>query len=47
MVMLSYDQRVDRLLATAARVFADEGYHRTTMRDLARETGMSLAGIYH
>ncbi|MCH6547100.1 MAG: TetR family transcriptional regulator [Gemmatimonadetes bacterium] len=47
MVMPSYDERLDRLLTTAARVFADKGYHPTTMRDLARETGMSLAGMYH
>jgi AcrR family transcriptional regulator len=43
----AYDERLDRLLATAARVFADRGYHATTMRDLARVTGMSLAGMYY
>jgi AcrR family transcriptional regulator len=43
----AYDERLDSLLATAARVFAEKGFHPTTMRDLARETGMSLAGIYH
>ncbi len=42
-----YDERLDRLLAKAARVFADRGYHATTMRDLARATGMSLAGMYY
>ena len=47
MVMLSYDQRLARLLTAAARVFAEKGYHPTSMRELARETGMSLAGIYH
>jgi AcrR family transcriptional regulator len=47
MVMPSYDERLDRLLTTAARVFAEKGFHPTTMRDLARETGMSLAGMYH
>jgi len=41
------DQRREHLLATAAKVFADKGFHPTTMRDLARETGMSLAGIYY
>jgi AcrR family transcriptional regulator len=45
--MLTYDERLDRLLATAANVFAEKGFHSTTMRDLARETGMSLAGMYH
>lgn len=45
--MTPYDQRLEGLLTTAARIFAQKGYHPTTMRDLARETGMSLAGIYH
>lgn len=42
-----YDERLERLLTTAARVFAAKGYHSTTMRDLSRATGMSLAGMYH
>lgn len=44
---LAYDDRLDHLLNVAARVFAEQGYHSTAMRDLARETGMSLAGMYH
>ncbi len=47
MVMLSYEQRLARLLTATARVFAQKGYHPTSMRELSRETGMSLAGIYH
>jgi AcrR family transcriptional regulator len=47
MAAIPYDERLERLLSTAARVFADNGYHATTMRDLARATGMSLAGIYY
>ena len=47
MAPLPYDERLERLLTTAARVFAEKGYHPTTMRDLSRETGMSLAGLYH
>ena len=43
----TYDRRRDHLLAIAARVFADRGFHRTSMRDLSRETGMSLAGMYY
>ncbi|MFQ5705266.1 MAG: TetR/AcrR family transcriptional regulator [Gemmatimonadales bacterium] len=34
-------------MATAARVFAEQGFHATSMRDLAGATGMSLAGMYH
>ena len=47
MVTSTYDKRLDRLLAIAAKVFAAKGYHSTTMRELARETEMSLAGMYH
>lgn len=47
MATVPYDQRLEHLLATAARVFADNGYHATAMRDLARATGMSLAGMYY
>ena len=45
--MRPYDERLDHLLGSAARVFADKGYHPTTMRDLAAASGMSLAGIYY
>ncbi len=47
MATMPYDERLEHLLSTAARVFADKGYHATTMRDLARATGMSLAGMYY
>jgi AcrR family transcriptional regulator len=47
MAAIPYDARLEHLLTTAARVFAAKGYHPTTMRDLARATGMSLAGMYH
>ena len=47
MVVSTFDARLERLQTIAARVFAEKGYHPTTMRDLARETGMSLAGMYH
>ena len=47
MPILPFDERLDQLLSAAARVFADKGYHATTMRDLSRASGLSLAGIYH
>ena len=47
MAAIPFDERLERLLSTAARVFADKGFHATTMRDLARATGMSLAGMYY
>jgi TetR/AcrR family transcriptional regulator, cholesterol catabolism regulator len=45
--MKPYDERLERFLSHAAQVFATQGYHSTTMRDLAAATGMSLAGMYY
>ncbi|HYK83101.1 MAG TPA: TetR/AcrR family transcriptional regulator [Gemmatimonadales bacterium] len=45
--MRPYDERLQHFLAQAAKVFAEQGYHSTTMRDLARASGMSLAGMYY
>lgn len=42
-----YDARLEHLLRAAAQVFAERGFHATTMRDLARASGMSLAGMYY
>src|SRR6266700_467970 len=33
--------------ARATEVFCDKGYEGASMRDIARATGMSLAGMYH
>jgi AcrR family transcriptional regulator len=45
--MPDFDSRRETLLAAAARVFAARGYDRTSMRDLARASRMSLAGMYY
>jgi AcrR family transcriptional regulator len=42
-----YDQKLEFILRTSARIFAEKGYHSTTMRDISRETQASLAGLYH
>lgn len=42
-----YDQRLEFILRTSSRIFAEKGFHSTTMRDISRETEMSLAGLYH
>lgn len=47
MASTTHDQKLDALLAVAARVFAERGYANTSMRDLARESGVSLAGLYY
>ncbi len=41
------DQKLEALLSSAAREFAARGYDRTSMRDLARASGVSLAGVYY
>ena len=43
----SYDQKHEFILRTAARIFAEKNYHSTSMRDISRETNVSLAGLYH
>lgn len=45
--MPGFDHRRERLLAAAARVFADRGFAGASMRDLARASSMSLAGMYY
>ena len=42
-----YDQKLEFILRNAARIFAEKGYHSTSMRDISRETQVSLAGLYH
>ena len=47
MVLPSRDRKLDALLAAAARVFSQRGYAETSMRDLAKAAGISLAGVYY
>ena len=42
-----YDQKLVHVLKTSAAVFADKGYHSTSMRDISRATKMSLSGLYY
>ncbi len=42
-----YDQKLEYILRTSARIFAEKGYHSTSMRDISRETQVSLAGLYY
>jgi len=43
----AYDHRREHLLSAAARTFAAHGFAGTSMRDLARASSMSLAGMYY
>ena len=42
-----YDRRLAEILAHATEVFCKKGYEGASMRDLSRESGMSLAGLYY
>jgi AcrR family transcriptional regulator len=42
-----YQEKQDHILSVAGRVFAQKGYHEASMRDIARESGASLAGLYY
>src|SRR5437763_10621716 len=42
-----FDRRLAKLLHHAAHIFCEKSYEGASMRDLARATGMSLAGLYH
>jgi AcrR family transcriptional regulator len=41
------DQKLEHILRTSAHIFAEKSYHSTSMRDISRATGVSLAGLYH
>lgn len=42
-----FDRRLGEILEHATRVFYEKGYEGASMRDLSRESGMSLAGLYY
>ena len=42
-----FDRKRVELLTHAAQVFAEQGYEKTSMRQVAQATGFSLAGLYH
>jgi AcrR family transcriptional regulator len=44
---MTYDEKLEHVLRRATAVFAEKGYHRASIRDIARATGMSLAGLYY
>jgi AcrR family transcriptional regulator len=41
------DPKAQSILAAAAKVFSEKGYHHASMRDIAKEAGTSLAGMYY
>lgn len=43
----SLTEGLDEILRKSATLMAAKGFHGTSMRDLAQETGRSLSGLYH
>jgi len=43
----NYDEKLQGILKTSAKIFAEKGFHRTSVRDISRATDMSLAGLYY
>lgn len=43
----AYDAKLESILRTAAQIFAEKGYHRASIRDIARATRVSLSGLYY
>jgi AcrR family transcriptional regulator len=42
-----YDEKLKSILKTSAKIFAEKGFHHTSVRDIARATKMSLSGLYY
>ncbi|MGZ4461551.1 MAG: TetR/AcrR family transcriptional regulator [Gaiellaceae bacterium] len=42
-----FDRRQQDVIDRAARVFAERGYHGTSMGDLIEATGLTSGGLYH
>ena len=42
-----YDEKLQKILKTAAKIFAEKGFHHTSVRDISRATKMSLSGLYY
>jgi AcrR family transcriptional regulator len=46
-VTAAHEQQIrDRIVTSALRVFADHGFHRATIQDVVRESGLSVGAIY-
>lgn len=43
----AYDDKLERILREASVVFAEKGYHRASIREIAAATGISLSGLYY
>ncbi len=46
-IAADHDQKRSQILDTAARVFAEQGFHRASVSAVAAACGLSKAAIYH
>jgi AcrR family transcriptional regulator len=44
---MEYEEREEQVLRAAATVFAARGFHQASIREIAREANLSLAGLYY
>ena len=42
-----YDEKLQLILKASAKIFAEKGFHHTSVRDISRATKMSLSGLYY
>lgn len=42
-----FDEKLAAILTAAAAVFSEKGYHNASIREIARASGFSLAGLYY
>jgi AcrR family transcriptional regulator len=42
-----HDEKLQQILKIAAKIFAEKGFHHTSVRDISRATRKSLAGLYY
>ena len=42
-----HDEKLQQILVHSARIFAEKGFDGTSIREISRATGMSLAGLYY
>ncbi len=47
MASSEYNRKLDNILQVGARIISEQGYERATVRKVARELNMSLAGLYY
>jgi len=42
-----YASRQQQIIKVASRLFVKNGYHKTTVREIARESGLTVGTLYH